>query len=213
MASPPRRVAFFSLPAQRKEPKERAALPLRRPRSPGRGTGGARTRCAQTACPFFPVPHPAARLSAKGPFFIPGDPSCPEPSSWRGQRSYSWRGILRAIVPTLQRGNGVVTLPRHWVDGERDCGRWRYRGQPGRIEKRSARRRKRDAGASGVPFPRWSVGTISGFPSRAWPAPIAPWLGAWVGAGHARDGVVLRCSSCAAAATPAGLPCTGRTPG
>ena len=71
MASTPRRVAFFSLPAQRKEPKERAALPLRRPRSTGCGTGGARTRCAQTACPFFPVPHPAARLSAKGLFSSP----------------------------------------------------------------------------------------------------------------------------------------------
>ena len=71
MASTPRRVAFFSLPAQRKEPKERAALPLRRPRSTGCGTGGARTRCAQTVCPFFPVPHPADRLSAKGLFFSP----------------------------------------------------------------------------------------------------------------------------------------------
>ena len=71
MASTPRRVAFFSLPAQRKEPKERAALPLRRPRSTGCGTGGARTRCAQTACPFFPVPHPADRLSAKGLFASP----------------------------------------------------------------------------------------------------------------------------------------------
>ena len=141
IGSTPRREAFFSLPAQRKEPVvwsaphhcERAALPLRRPRSPGRGTGGARTRCAQTVCPFFPVPHPADRLSAKGLFFIPGDPSCPEPSSWRGQRSCSQRGFLRAIVPTLQRGNGVVTLPRHQDDGEWDRGCGRYRGQPGRI--------------------------------------------------------------------------------
>ena len=83
----PCRVAFFSLPAQRKEPKERAALPLRRPRSTGCGTGGAKTRCAQTACPFFPVPHPAARLSAKGLFFFPGNPPCPAPPSWRGQPS------------------------------------------------------------------------------------------------------------------------------
>ena len=71
MASPPCRGAFFCLPAQRKEPKERAALPLRRPRSTGCATGGARTRCAQTACPLFPVPHPADRLSAKGLFSSP----------------------------------------------------------------------------------------------------------------------------------------------
>ncbi len=60
------REAFFSLLAQRKESKERAALPLRQPRSPGYETGGARTRCARTACPFLPVPHPDARLSGKG---------------------------------------------------------------------------------------------------------------------------------------------------
>ena len=111
MASTPRRVAFFSLPAQRKEPKERAALPLRRPRSTGCGTGGARTRCAQTACPFFPVPHPAARLSAKGLFFFPGNPPCPEPPSWRGQPSTSRQGILRGIVPTLQRENAAPDAP------------------------------------------------------------------------------------------------------
>ena len=87
----PCREAFFSLPAQRKEPKERAALPLRRPRS--------RT------------PPPGS--APKGCFSSPEKPSCPEPSSWRGQRSASWRGILRAIVPTLQRGNGLLTLPRH----------------------------------------------------------------------------------------------------
>jgi len=45
--------AFFSLLAQRKEPKEKAALPLRRPRSPRCETGGAKTRCAQTVCPFI----------------------------------------------------------------------------------------------------------------------------------------------------------------
>ena len=59
--------AFFSLRAQRKESKERAARPLRLPRSPRCGTGRAKTRCAQTICPFAPVPHPTARLSGKGP--------------------------------------------------------------------------------------------------------------------------------------------------
>ncbi len=58
--------AFFSLLAQRKEPKERAAAPLRRPRSVGFRTGGAKTRCAQTVCPFAPVLNPTERLSADG---------------------------------------------------------------------------------------------------------------------------------------------------
>jgi hypothetical protein len=48
--------AFFFLLAQRKETKEKAALALRLPRSPRRGTGGAITRCAQTVCPFIRFP-------------------------------------------------------------------------------------------------------------------------------------------------------------
>ena len=96
--STPRREAFFSLPAQRKEPVvwsaphhcERAALPLRRPRSTGCGTGGAKTRCAQTVCPFFPVPHPAARLSAKGLFSSPE--THPAPNHPPGGASVSPRG-------------------------------------------------------------------------------------------------------------------------
>ena len=91
---PPRRMAFFSLPAQRKEPKERAALPLRRPRSTSCGTGGAKTRCAQTVCPFFPVPHPAARLSAKGLLFFPGNPPYPELSALAGPAFHLMTGNL-----------------------------------------------------------------------------------------------------------------------
>ena len=117
MPSTPCRVAFFSLPAQRKEPKERAALPLRRPRSTGCGTGGARTRCAQTACPFLPVPHPAARLSAKGLFFFPGNPPCPARSSWRGQPSTSRAGIPRGSFPRssvrLCCRSPTITLNHH----------------------------------------------------------------------------------------------------
>ncbi len=80
--------AFFSLLAQRKETamwlrhtaKERAALPLRLPRSPRCGTGGAKKRvglpnwCSlrSNSLPLHPVPHLAARLSANGP------PSCPD---------------------------------------------------------------------------------------------------------------------------------------
>jgi len=78
---------FFSLRAQRKEPKERAARPLRRPRSPGCGTGGAKTRCAQTVCPFAPVPHPAARLSGKGPH-RPRTSTSSEPTPQRGGLAY-----------------------------------------------------------------------------------------------------------------------------
>ena len=113
MASTPRRVAFFSLPAQRKEPKERAALPLRRPRSTGCGTGGARTRCAQTACPLFPVPHPADRLSAKGLFSSPE--THPTPNRQPGGASVpphdgAFRGGL--IVPTPQSQSGCGNAGR-----------------------------------------------------------------------------------------------------
>ena len=107
MASTPRRVAFFSLPAQRKEPKERAALPLRRPRSTGCATGGARTRCAQTACPFIPVPHPAARLSAKGLFSSPETRLAPNRQPGGAglpPHDREFRGGL--IVPTPQRQSG-----------------------------------------------------------------------------------------------------------
>ena len=122
MASTPRRAAFFSLSAQRKEPVvwsaphhcERAALPLRRPRSTGCGTGGARTRCAQTACPFFPVPHPAARLSAKGLFVSPEThptPNHPPCGASAPPATGNPGGALRAIVPTLQRGNAAQDAP------------------------------------------------------------------------------------------------------
>ena len=142
--STPRREAFFSLPAQRKEPVvwsaphhcERAALPLRRPRSTGCGTGGARTRCAQTACPLFLVPHPAARLSAKGLFRIvpthiavwptptlhprlagsvvgAGHAREMHPTSGRLPRSKKPLNSTTLIVPTLQRGNAILTLQRH----------------------------------------------------------------------------------------------------
>ena len=78
-------VLFFACPKKRTKRKGSPAAET----TPVAGlrTGGAKTRCAQTVCPFFPVPHPAARLSAKGLFFVPENPSCPEPSAWRGQRS------------------------------------------------------------------------------------------------------------------------------
>ena len=113
MASTPRRVAFFSLPAQRKEPKERAALPLRRPRSTGCATGGARTRCAQTACPFIPVPHPAARLSAKGLFSSPETRQAsnhPPGGASLPTRDGAFRGEL--IVPTPQSQSGCGNAGR-----------------------------------------------------------------------------------------------------
>ena len=113
MAATPRRGAFFSLPAQRKEPKERAALPLRRPRSTGCATGGARTRCAQTACPFFPVPHPAARLSAKGLFSSPETRQAsnhPPGGASLPTRDGAFRGEL--IVPTPQSQSGCGNAGR-----------------------------------------------------------------------------------------------------
>lgn len=161
MPSTPCRVAFFSLPAQRKEPKERAALPLRRPRSTGCGTGGARTRCAQTACPFFPVPHPAARLSAKGLFASPE--TRPAPNRPLGGAS------------ALHRGREVWCLDRSHVN------RWRCllppftsgpagsvdRGREGRLSSRSPLPPNRTGGfpASGSPVSGFHSGT-GGRPRR-----------------------------------------------
>ena len=101
---PPRRMAFFSLPAQRKEPKERAALPLRRPRSTSCGTGGAKTRCAQTVCPLFPVPHPAARLSAKGLFSSPETRHASHRPLGGASVPLGSGGFLRAIVDCSHAG-------------------------------------------------------------------------------------------------------------
>ena len=99
MASSPRRAAFFSLPAQRKEPVvwsaphhcERAALPLRRPRSTGCGTGGENS-LRSNSLPLFPGSAPRRPAQRQRAVCFPGDPSCREPSSWRGQRSSSRLG-------------------------------------------------------------------------------------------------------------------------
>ena len=112
MASTPRRAAFFSLSAQRKEPVvwsaphhcERAALPLRRPRSTSCGTGGAKTRCAQTVCPLFPVPHPAARLSAKGLFSSPETRHASHRPLGGASVPLGSGGFLRAIVDCSHAG-------------------------------------------------------------------------------------------------------------
>ena len=86
--------AFFSLLAQRKETKERAALPLRRPRSPRCGTGGAKNSLRSNSLPLHPVPRLAERLSANGP------PSCPN--------------YPRRNKP--QPGGAQVRGHREWVD-------------------------------------------------------------------------------------------------
>ena len=171
MASTPRRVAFFSLPAQRKEPKERAALPLRRPRSTGCGTGGARTRCAQTACPFLPVPHPAARLSAKGLFSSPETRHASHRPLGGASVPLGSGGFLRAIVDCSHAGawEQSFSFPSDF-----------YRGHG--------------------PLLQPLAGRAGRYKERAMPAIVVA------------AGVVLRRFS-AVAATPAGLPCTGRTPG
>ncbi len=113
MASPPRREAFFSLPAQRKEPKERAALSLRRPWFDGLRNRRGKNSLRSDSLPLVPGSAPRRPAQRQRAVVLPRKPVILEPSSRRGQRSASWRGILRAIVPTLQRGNGVVTLQRH----------------------------------------------------------------------------------------------------
>ena|GEM_PF-4941944 len=77
--------AFFSLRAQRKEPKERAARPLRRPRSPSCGTGGAKTRCAQTVCPFIRFRTPPPGSAARAPP-SPDNLPCTHKNARRGGR-------------------------------------------------------------------------------------------------------------------------------
>ena len=224
MPSTPCRVAFFSLPAQRKEPKERAALPLRRPRSTGCGTGGAKTRCAQTVCPFFPVPHPAARLSAKGLFSSPE--TSPAPNHPPGGASVLRRGggILRAIVegdrshaPAWERGRDAPASSRQRRKGLRavevsrptgenlkrptvlsETGRRSVRGGVPTLERGNDQNDR-------FPCPRIFIAGMArstapicsrGGKERAMPA----------------IGVVLRRFS-AAAATPAVPPCRDKTPG
>ena len=68
--------AFFSLGMQRKEPKEKAAAPLRQPRPPRSKTGGAKTRYAQTVSPFirFRITPPGSAPMAS---FVPGSSFTP----------------------------------------------------------------------------------------------------------------------------------------
>ena len=139
IAPSPGGVLFFACPKKRTR-RVVCATPLRKgsPAAETTPVDGLRNRRGKNSLrsdslPLVPGSAPRRPAQRQRAVFFPENPYCPEPSSWRGQRSSSWRWRLRGIVPTLQRGNGVVTLPRHHGNGERDCGRWRYRGQPGRI--------------------------------------------------------------------------------
>ena len=124
-------VLFFACPKKRTKRKGSPAAET----TPVDGLRNRRGKNSlrSNSLPLSPGSAPRRPAQRQRAVFFPGDPSCPEPSSWRGQRSSSWRWRLRGIVPTLQRGNGVVTFPRHQDDGEWDRGFGRYRGQPGRI--------------------------------------------------------------------------------
>ena len=101
---------FFSLRAQRKEPKERAARPLRRPRSPRSGTGWAKTRCAQTVCPFDPVPNPAARLSDKGAR-RPRTPSSSQNNLQAGRAASVFSQVVAALYLILMMSQKMEKHP------------------------------------------------------------------------------------------------------
>ena len=80
-------VLFFACPKKRTKRKGSPAAET----TPVDGLRNRRGKNSlrSNSLPLFPVPHPAARLSAKGLLFFPGNPSCPEPSAWRGRPSTS----------------------------------------------------------------------------------------------------------------------------
>ena len=183
---------------QRKEPKERAALPLRRPRSTSCGTGGAKTRCAQTVCPFFPVPHPAARLSAKGLFSSPETRIAPNHPPGGASVLRRGGGILRAIVegdrshaPAWERGRDAPASSRQRRKGLRAVEVSRPTGENLKrptVLKETGRRSVR----GGVPT--LERGNDQKKNNRGHgPLLQPPAMFAGVGAGHARDCCCRRC--------------------
>ena len=124
------RHSFLCVPKEKNPPcglrhtaKERAARPLRRPRTPRSGTGGAKTRCAQTVCPFDPVPHPAARLSGKGPH-RPRTSTSPEPTpqhvGWGEERTPT-TSFDRSHAPAWERSRDAPASI-NWVGWARHGG-------------------------------------------------------------------------------------------
>ena len=95
--------AFFSLLAQRKESKERAAAPLRLPRSATSEIGGARTRCAQTACPFF-------RFQSPPPGSAPMAPLRPRILSPGENSQLGGMGVI-LLMPRVGWVNGRIVYP------------------------------------------------------------------------------------------------------
>jgi len=102
--------AFFSLLAQRKETKEKAALALRLPRSPRRGTGGAITRCAQTVCPFIRLPT-SPPGSAPTASVVPEYTSTKQAADRRGDHPHPWPPGGKA----QGERNNLSALPRTFV--------------------------------------------------------------------------------------------------
>ncbi len=108
--------AFFSLLAQRKETKERAALALRLHRSPRCGTGGAITRCAQTVCPFirFRASPPGSAPTAP---IVPESPSTKQVATRRGHRPWPSRiGLGQGANTQQKQAIGSVLSPSCHLD-------------------------------------------------------------------------------------------------
>jgi len=101
--------AFFSLCAQRKESKERAAKPLRRPRSPRSGTGGAKTRLKLKQ--FAPSSDPGPRRPAHRQWRHPSpNTSFPIKKVPGGASIFLPRSCPRSHA---LRGNAPLDAPRH----------------------------------------------------------------------------------------------------
>ena len=115
-------VLFFACPKKRTKRKGSPAAET----TPVDGLRNRRGKNSlrSNSLPLSPGSAPRRPAQRQRAVFVPGDPSCPEPPSRRGQPSTSRRSILREIVPTRDRSHAPA-----W---ERRPGRSsvRFRHQP-----------------------------------------------------------------------------------
>ena len=85
-------VLFFACPKKRTKRKGSPAAET----TPVDGLRNRRGKNSlrSNSLPLFPVPHPAARLSAKGLLFFPGNPPYPELSALAGPAFHLMTGNL-----------------------------------------------------------------------------------------------------------------------
>ena len=101
--------SFLCVPKEKNPPcglrhtaKQRAATSLRQPRSPRLGTGGAKTRCAQTVCPFIrPRPSPPGSVTmAPTPNHLPS----------KGKTAVKFVGLAKKKPPPGKEAAFLVQL-------------------------------------------------------------------------------------------------------